>query len=507
MSAIVGVCLLSETTVLVRNLNDVVKGLYSRIRGNVTPPKESIEARVSGQTVKVQRTIPINTVFIEYLDQDYISANPTMSAMEIIGSSGNTAPKTTFQSLLPSLSALFGVAFIQGAFMHRVISATGPTISFLVLVIGPPGNFTRKPSVAAASSVVQVESTSDIDLNDTVKINALMLQNTKLVSASAIHATSLGEVSEKCDSLDTMIIMKALTYFKRYAYEQSLGTMDNATRVYLNLPIDEIFSGRTASGEQLQNKIATFKESRGHLAGVVLPDGHGKSTLVSDYPEIFTLLKDNNEATDPSDNGEIEANKSKGKYEGKIVLASSVKELFDNGIRVLGVLKLESEAQVEDEINKDQVLKNKKDKIMEGWKNTSGPNVVTSKNLPLLHDKVMDIVTTHTKGIKTNRSGKPIEIKTDPKLRPETRISIYFKNGFPIARYSTNKLSKHGIDVVEAKDLNEDTIIVSNKPKNTPRRVPQNVKTKLESMRSNLKVDVDTDNLTEEEFIAKIKAL
>ncbi|QIJ56927.1 minor core protein [Scaphoideus titanus reo-like virus 1] len=522
MAAVVGVCLLSERTALVKTLSDDVKELYKRIRGNTTELPNAAKIKSGNTTVQAQKFVPVTTIFLDYKDESFFMKDKTMSVMDLIGGSNNTAPNSTFQSIMPSLSALFNTPFVQGAFRIKLISTTGPEISFIVMVVGPPAGFIRKPTVASSSSVVETSSNADVDLIDTVKLNALMLKSTKLVSASSVRSMTVGEIHEQCNSLDSQILMRSLKYFKDYIFQQSKGSMPPSTTVLLNTPVSELIVGNVNEGPK--NKIVSYTKDSSHNYGVVLPVGHGKTTLVSKHPDMFVEIDgvftdDENKVLDDmrsailSDgkqdfteydlkfNEYASSHMKNGDYSNKIILARHRNNLLPLGVRVLGEFKIEKRDDLLKHIEKNKsLLKPKEDLMLKDWDNMKGDNVVVAEDINTLHDKLFDVIS--SRGYKTTGDSKG-NVNNDT----SSKVNVCFKNGFPSGIYSLMEFEKAGIHVLGSDVANNSDIIIDDsKTHKTTRRIPDALKKALAN--SHIKtIKIDSSKLSERDLIGQILAL
>nr|P22473.1 RecName: Full=Protein P7; AltName: Full=55 kDa core protein [Rice dwarf virus (isolate O)]1UF2_K Chain K, Structural protein P7 [Rice dwarf virus]BAA00535.1 60K core protein [Rice dwarf virus] len=506
MSAIVGLCLLSEKVVLSRSLTDEVSKLYKLNRGNVKEPRKYATERMSTQSKPVALQVPVSTIILDYKNEDFIKQNPTYSAMDIIGSPSNTAPQTAFQSIMPSLSALFNTPFIQGAFRHRIISSMGPEISYLVMVIGPPSGFMDTPNVSSAQSSVHTVSNADVDLNDIIAINSTMAKSTKLVSASTLQAMLVNDVYDRCMDLDGILLSQALPFFRNYVNVQSKGSLPPAVAACLNTPIKELFS--MGSGKREPLALEFRKDNEGQCIGIVLPKGHEGDTLSSRYPAVFInesepfsdkerselseLKRTDSDAYEKLYSETISKHVSDGSYGNRVIISHKMSRLSNGGVKIIGRFKISDFNTVKKNLSSRS---GEIDSAKEQWEALSGNGLVTDSNISMLHDKILDTITSNKPGVVLRDGNKKSE-----------NIVVCFKNGFPNKKHSLLQLTKNGISVVSLDELTDAGILVESTGPDRVRRSPKVLANKLSSFKGR-KVTLDVDNMSTEALIQKLSTL
>nr|AAT97064.1 unknown [Tobacco leaf enation phytoreovirus] len=520
--AIVCLGLLHERVVLTRALNDATKDFYNAVSGVKDPRPDNVEAtRSLGRaSISLRKIVPTDTVILDFKDESFIMANKNLSLNDLCGSPSNTAPKSTFESVMPSLSTLFGTPFVQGAYRQNVIASNGNITNLLILVVGPPSGFSKKIAVASASSTVETSTDSKIDLSKVVDLNTAMISETSLPSASAVKAMSVGDVMVRCDSLDRVLITKAIKYFTNYVYNIQNSAFDESTKILLNSTFEELLS---VENEKPRFKSDVMATASPQLRGIVLPVGHGKSYLCEHHPEIFVEIdsvfskeehakldelrkqaveNDSWEEYNSMFNSYVKKAAKRGEYDGKIILGHHSDNLLPNGIRLLGIYSLDTEESVDQHIKDNPSVKGREDLLRSNWKSISREATVKAKTVRDLHNKILNDMAKFTS----------TALKSSDKCNESSGlIKIRFINGFPKSGYSVSNLEKAGIQVV-ASDDDDIEVYIYNTPINVSRRRRGKGGAVDDAGKPRQRADaksmnVDTDKVSEDEFIGKVKSL
>nr|ADF59191.1 putative nucleic acid binding protein [Rice gall dwarf virus] len=483
MTAFVCVSLLSEKAVLVKNLTDHVKAFYESIIGRFVSGPDTITEKRTMDSVIARKIVPSSTVILDGYGESFIRENPNATLMDIVTSSNNTAPKTTYQSIMPSMSALLGVPYVQGAFRHGIISKHGgKKTSLIILVVAPPSGFIRAASVGSSSSVVEVDSNATIKLDDTVGINSAMIKNTKLVSAAGLTAMGIEEIPIKCNSLDPLIIGWSMKYFKGYVDGYKSGVRDQATTILLNTPFKDLFV-ENGAGRMLPNDSFRVSESTIRNQVIEMGEGTKPDALISTHGDVFI----DSESVFTSDEQEKYRKDKDEEFFKKCVCNHIIAGDYGNNVviienpphsdvRGLGI-------KYSFQVNKPE---------LDGTE-SNGIKYYSRDTPQQIHDAILDVISDTNKSLLMN--SKPIE------RTGKEAIAVCFKNGFP-KKFAMVEMEKNGVKIVGMGD--SPMLVLDNYPSMLSRAEKANRKSSRAKIDAPV-VKIDTEDLDTNTLLDVIK--